>query len=97
MLTLEDCMCLSELSEDEIATIAEHEHLPPIVAAELGCGLSHSIEGRQRIWSIFHDEIIAAQAHGDVHRSVQLKKALRDFILRFASGPLKDASSRSAG
>jgi len=36
MLTREDCLALCELSEDEVAAIAEHEHVPEIVAMEMG-------------------------------------------------------------
>ena len=36
MLSLEDCLALCELSEDEVLAIAHHEHLPEIAAAELG-------------------------------------------------------------
>jgi hypothetical protein len=35
-LTLEDCLALCELSEDEVLAIAEHERLPEPVAVELG-------------------------------------------------------------
>ena len=36
MLTLQDCIELSELSEEEILAIAEHEHIPEMLAIELG-------------------------------------------------------------
>jgi hypothetical protein len=36
MITIDDCIGLSGLTEDEVDAIAEHEHLPEIVAAELG-------------------------------------------------------------
>ena len=32
MLTLEDCIGLSELDEEEILAIAEHEHIPEMAA-----------------------------------------------------------------
>ena len=35
MLTYEDCVSLSGLTREEIEAIAEHEHIPAIVAAEL--------------------------------------------------------------
>ena len=34
MLTFDDCLGLCELSEEEIRAIAEHEHLPEIVALD---------------------------------------------------------------
>jgi len=36
MLTLDDCIELSELTEEEILAIAEHEHVPEMVALERG-------------------------------------------------------------
>ncbi len=39
MLTLEDCIALSDLTREEIDAIAVHEHLAEIIAAELGCPL----------------------------------------------------------
>ncbi len=41
MLTYEDCVGLTDLTEEEIEAIAQHEHLPEIIAAELGCYLVH--------------------------------------------------------
>jgi hypothetical protein len=45
MLSFEDCVALSSLTEDEIAAIAEHEHLPMIVAVELGNYLVQTPDG----------------------------------------------------
>ena len=36
MLTLEDCIGLSGLDEEEILAIAEHEHIPEMAALEMG-------------------------------------------------------------
>lgn len=36
MLTLEDCIALSGLTQEEIAAIAGHEHIPGIPAAARG-------------------------------------------------------------
>ena len=35
MLSLEDCIALCGLTEDEVLAIAEHEHIPEIAATEL--------------------------------------------------------------
>ena len=45
MLTLDECIGMSGLTDDEIAVIAEHEHVPEIVAAELGHGLLKTPKG----------------------------------------------------
>ncbi len=80
MLTLEDCIALSELSEEEIDAIAEHEHLPEIVAAELGYYLFQSDNGRQTIRAIIRDDIAAARIRGDFLHSAKLKLVLRHFV-----------------
>jgi len=47
MLTLEDCIAFSELSEDEIDAIAEHEHITEMAALELGNYLVHTPSGEK--------------------------------------------------
>jgi hypothetical protein len=80
MLTLEDCIALSELTEEEIEAIAEHEHLPEIVAAELGCVLVRTAAGRRRIAAMIGDDIAVAQSHGNRLHAVKLKLALKHFV-----------------
>jgi hypothetical protein len=79
MLTLEDCIALSELTKEEIDAIAEHEHLPEIVATELGAYLIHLPGGEQAIKAMIRDDIAAAQARGDHLHSAKLKLVLRHF------------------
>jgi len=45
MLSLDDCIAMSGLSEEEIAIIAEHENLSLIVAAQLGHTLLKTPKG----------------------------------------------------
>lgn len=80
MLSLEDCLALCELSEDEVLAIAHHEHLPEIAAAELGNYLIHMPEGEMRIKAIIRDDIAEARASGDRMRELALKLMLRNFV-----------------
>ena len=80
MLTIEDCLALCDLTEDEVMAIAEHEHIPEIVAAELGYYLVHAPGGIPRIKSIIRDDIAAAESHGDKDRVLRLKLVLWHFI-----------------
>lgn len=80
MLTIEDCIALSELTEDEIAAIAEHEHLPAIVAAELGSYLVHDERGMPAIRRMILDDIEAAKARGDTRHAATLKMVLKHFV-----------------
>jgi hypothetical protein len=80
MLSLEDCLALCELTEDEVLAIAHHEHIPEIAAAQLGNYLVHTPEGERRIKSIIRDDIAEARAIGDRTRELTLKLVLRNFV-----------------
>jgi hypothetical protein len=80
VLTFEDCLGLCQLSEEEIRAIAEHEHLPQIVALELGNYLMRGPDGELLVSHMFVDDIRAAERRGDLVHAAQLKKALRHFI-----------------
>ena len=80
MLTFEDCLRVCHLTEAEIDAIAEHEHLPAMVALELGSSLLKSPDGCQRITWMILDDMAAAQSHGDTRRALVLKETLKHFI-----------------
>lgn len=80
MLSYEDCLAFCDLSEEEIAAVAQHEHIPMIVAAELGNYLCHQPDGTPMIRRMILDDIAEAQASGDRVRYVKLKLALRHFV-----------------
>ena len=80
MLTLEDCIALSDLTKEEIDAIADHECLPEVLAAELGCYLVHTVKGVPMIRRMIGDDIAAARARGDLAQVARLKLALRHFV-----------------
>jgi hypothetical protein len=82
MLTLEECLALCGLSEEEVLAIAEHEHIPEIAAAELGNYLVRTPEGELRIKAMIKSDIAAAAARGDRDHALALKLLLRNFILQ---------------
>lgn len=82
MLTLEDCLALCELTEDEVRAIAQHERIPEIAAAEMGNYLVHTVTGKLSIKTMIRDDIAAAAAAGDRDRVLALKLILRDYVLR---------------
>jgi hypothetical protein len=69
MLTLRDCLELSELTDDEVRLIAEHEHIPEIVAAELGNELLHSQDGVTTIKAYILDCVEHARCAGDLDKA----------------------------
>lgn len=80
MLTLQDCIGLCELTEEEIKAIAQHEHVPEIVAAELGEYLCHCENGVPHIKKIILDDIEDARARGHEDQVERLKLVLKHFI-----------------
>jgi hypothetical protein len=79
MITIQDCLALSDLTEEEIDAIAEHEHLPEIVAAELGNYLIHRPGGIHHIWSMIRDDIATARLRGDQRHAHRLSLVLMHF------------------
>lgn len=80
MLRFEDCLELCELTEEEIQAIAEHEHIPAIVALELGSTLIRGPDGELLVSHMVIDDIRAAERRGDLAHAAQLKNTLRHFI-----------------
>ena len=80
MLTYEDCLELSDLTEEEVESIAQHEHIPEIVALELGSYLVHSPEGVPMIKQIILDDIEEQLRHGHTDKALHLKLVLRHFV-----------------
>jgi hypothetical protein len=87
MLTYEDCLGLSDLTQEEVDAISEHEHLHAIVALELGNYLVHTPEGQPRIRKMILDDIEAAEARGDAAHTAKLKLVLKNFCERFQADP----------
>lgn len=80
MLTFQECLAFSELTEDEILAIAEHENLPEAVALELGNTLAQTPAGEHCIEEMIADDIVAAQRAGNLRHAAALKLVLRRFI-----------------
>lgn len=80
MLTYEDCVGMSGLLKEEIEAIAEHEHIPAIVAAELANYLCRTDAGECCIKGYILDDIAAAEARADTQHALLLKAVLLHFI-----------------
>jgi DNA repair protein RadC len=80
MLSLEDCIALSELSEAEILAIAEHEGIPEMAAAEMGNYLVQSPTGEVRLRAMIVDDIHDAEARGDTRRVLALKLVCKKYL-----------------
>ncbi len=80
MLTFEDCLAFCDLTEEEILAIAEHEHLPAMLAVELGSCIIHGPKGELLIERMIVEDILGAQKRGDFARAAKLKQTLRHFV-----------------
>ncbi len=80
MLTIRDCIDLCECDAEEIAAIAEHEHVPEIVAIELAEYLIHTENGVPMIRRIIIDDIREARVRGDTQKCERLTLVLKHFI-----------------
>ena len=80
MLSYQDCVELSDLTEEEIEAIAEHEHLPEIATLELGSYLVHSPEGVPMIKRIILEDIEEERRRGHDDKVLKLKLVLKHFV-----------------
>lgn len=80
MLTYQDCLGLCNFTDEEIMAIAEHEHVPEIIAIELAEYLVQSPDGTAFIKGIILDDIRTAEAMGKKQRVERLNLVLKHFI-----------------
>jgi hypothetical protein len=80
MISLEDCIAMCGLDPDEVAAVAEHEHVPEIVATEIAYDLLHKPGGVDAIRRLIVDDFRAALAAGDRLHAASLLLTLRHFL-----------------
>ena len=69
MISLEDCIGLCGLTEEEVLALAEHEHLPETCATACAQYLLSQEHGSEKIRDMIVDDIRQAQLSGDKHMS----------------------------
>ena len=79
MISFQDCVALCGLTEEEIAAIAEHEHVPEIAAAILGQYLLRQKNGDRDLQQMIVDDIRAALLCKDTVHAARLASALHHF------------------
>ena len=81
MITLEDCVGLCGLTEEEVLAIAEHEHLPEIAATALAAYLLSQNHGSEKVLDMIVDDIRQAQRlSGDKEHMMTLLHVLHHFL-----------------
>jgi hypothetical protein len=80
MITLQDCIALSGLTEEEVGAVAEHEHLPDIAATALAQYLLSREHGAEKIRDMIVDDVRRAQQRGDKKHVLTLLHVLHHFL-----------------
>jgi hypothetical protein len=79
MISIKDCLDYSDLTEDEVDVIAEHEHLPYPCAVELACGLAQSEEGTEILRCLLKNALGDAKVQADATALKAAKRAYAQF------------------
>ncbi len=80
MISYHDCIAMCGLTEDEVRAIAEHEHVPEIVAASLAQYLLNQRHGCEAIRDIIVADVREAQGLGDRAKVQNLLHVLHHFL-----------------
>ena len=81
MITLQDCIGLCGLTEEEVLAIAEHEHLPEIAATAVAQYLLVQKHGSEKVREMIVDDIRQAQLTCDSKEKVlMLLHVLHHFL-----------------
>lgn len=80
MLTINDCIEFSGLPEDVIDVLAHHEHVPCILAAELGACLTCNQSGLKRIFAILREELDEAVEARNLKGVRRIQAAIGHFL-----------------
>ena len=92
-VSLEDCIALCGLDEEEVAAISEHEHIPEIAAAALASYLLHQPHGIETIRTMIIDDIRTALDAGRNQHAAELVMALRHFLEQHPDAHPRSAST----
>lgn len=80
MISMADCISFCDLDEAEILAIAEHEHVPEIVACALASKFMQCEHGPQRIREMIRDNVRSAIQRGDKQHARELIAAMHHFL-----------------
>jgi hypothetical protein len=79
MLSLQDCLDLADVSDSEVVAICRHEHIPPIVALQLGQRLIQTAGGVEKLRQFILDDIMNAEQQGRCRDCEQFSRTLADY------------------
>ncbi len=82
MLTIKDCMDYLDVSEEVVAEVAHHDHIPMICALEECSQLLQKTNGFRLIQSIILDNIVEAHEQNDTEREHSCMLTYAQFIIK---------------
>jgi len=97
MLTIEDCIAMCRLTDEEIDAIAEHEDLSTKTALEMGHYFCKTINSELRLNRIIADDIEAATERGDFAHAAKLRRFIQYFLEHHAGVLLHDDQKAPKG
>lgn len=80
MLSIRDCLDYCDLTDDEVALIAEHEGIPDVAAAQVACGLVQTPEGVLVLTNCMLDLIERANEQGDTEKAERARSLCARFM-----------------
>jgi hypothetical protein len=90
MLSIRDCLDYCDLTDEDVAIIAEHHDIPDAAAAQIACGLVQTREGTLMLTQFMLDLVDAAEERGDRAKAKRFRDACARFI---AAHPLPHESA----
>lgn len=79
MISLQDCLDMCGLTEDEAQILAEHENVPVIVAMELGASLLQSPIGQGYLKGCLRECLTRAEHAGRRDKARHISEVLHRF------------------
>jgi len=80
MLSLAECVALSDLTEDEVAVIAQRRGVPAMVAVAIGQDLLQTPKGVFQLKGYICDLLEQAKVDGDRRKARHLDRLLTRFV-----------------
>lgn len=80
MLSIRDCLDYCDLTDEDVAIIAEHHDIPDAAAAQIACGLVQTPEGTLMLTQFMCDLIEEAERRGDRANAHRFRTACARFI-----------------
>jgi hypothetical protein len=80
MISIEDCIAMCGLTQEEVLAIAEHEHVPEIVATSIASSLMNCDCGPQCVRDMIRDDIRESIGRGELEHAHKLLHTLRHFL-----------------